>query len=306
MNLPDEVLLEVLACLQTAQDLARSAAVCRRWATIEQSERTTLWRRLALRLWPDAEEIPYPLNWKSRCRLLLRRGQPVAPPVPDDPPTLSERLKRISAEYEFTLELRSIDGCLVATIPTRLSAALESPIPVNSAAPHAELFLGTDLLLETPPSGPNCLDSHRLPIGFGPSQEHNVPWALPYGSLHVRILVRRLTDQHVAMFVDELLLRMEDTEDFIAHHPTWPRPCRTDSVCISNWENALVPFSTARLPGDGQYALVQRDVDWNIQHRLGVGFEIECADEGRPVQMFLGLCEQSGIRTEGTGWGSEL
>ena len=284
MNLPDELLTAVLECLD-APDLLAACQVNRRWASLERAAQASLWRRLVLAEWPISgaggalEALK--CGWRARYRLLYRKGRPAE--LDDEPPSLATQLARLGKSYSFVLELSSRSDFddpsqqPVATLPVELSDALGDGIVITSCDRWADAFtLSTELLLHAALPGPPAA---RLPAGvLQASQDEGVP----YGELTARVYVRRRSDGAVALFADSIHLSLEDAavDPHLTHVPVLRRH---DAVVAARWDHGTHALSSSPLPGDGEYAVLQRDVMWNASYQLGVGWEIECV-EGRPVR----------------------
>ena len=308
MQLPDDLQTMVLAVLPAA-DLAAACRASRRFAALERASQTALWRHLFLAAFPNQRQASGTLGvlsvgWKSRYRIMHRRGRPAEPPCePAERP--GERLARLSSAYEFFLELSDDSGSFLASVPATLSGGLEEGVMVTSADPNADGFtLSTALLLQSEPAG---LEAASLPIGIGPAAAagHGVGHLVPYGELLLRVFVRRRADRHVALFAEQTLSLDDDAT--LTDVPWVSRPQarrgpggqKAGSLVVSNWDRGGVPFASTPLPGDGGYALLQEGVAWNLTYELACGFEVEFV-QWRPQQMWLGFFLVPGHRRDET------
>ena len=143
MQLPDDLQLAVIACLPAA-DLGAVCSCSRRFAALERAHQSTLWRRLHLEAWPQRSGTgtleALQASWKTRYRLMHRRGQP--PPPREPPPPPAARLARLASQHEFFVELCDEAGAPLASVPAKLSGALEEEgVLVTSADPEADGFV---------------------------------------------------------------------------------------------------------------------------------------------------------------------
>lgn len=204
MQLPDDLQTMILAVLPAA-DLAAACRASRRFAALERASQTTLWRHLFLAAFPNQKQTSGTLEvlcvgWKSRYRIMHRRGRPIEPCQAGRP---GEQLARLASAYEFFLELSDDSGSFLASVPAALSCGLEEGVMVTSADPNADGFtLSTALLLQSEPAG---LEAASLPIGIGPAAAagHGVGHLVPYGELLCRVFVRRRADKHVVLFAEQ-------------------------------------------------------------------------------------------------------
>ena len=308
MQLPDDLQTMILAILPAA-DLAAACQVSRRFAALERASQSTLWQRLFLGAFPKQRQASGTLGalsvgWKSRYRIMHRRGRPAEPPCPPaERPR--DRLARLSLTYEFFLELSDDSGSFLASVPATLSGGLEEGVMVTSADPNADGFtLSTAFLLQSEPAG---LEAASLPIGIGPAAAagHGVGHLAPYGELLLRVFVRRRADQHVALFAEQTLSLDDDATltdvPWVSRPQAWRDTGgqKASSLVVSNWDRGGVPFASTPLPGDGGYALLQEGVAWNLTYELACGFEVEFV-QWRPQQMWLGFFLVPGHRRDET------
>ena len=271
MNLPDELLTAVLECLD-APDLLAACQVNRHWASLERAAQAPLWRRLVIAQWPISGPSgaleAMNIGWRARYRLLHRKGRPVE--VDDEPPSLAVQLARLGKSYSFVLELSSRSTFddpshhPVATLPVELSADLGSGIVISSCDRWADAFsLSTELLFHATLPGPPAA---RLPAGV---LQRAGEESVPYGELTARVYVRRRSDGAVALFADDLHLSLENALVYqdvgyqdvrAAALPRGPGQHRPGAVTAARWDHGEHALFSAQLPGDGEYAVLQRDV----------------------------------------------
>ena len=148
--LPDELQTMILAVLPAA-DLASACRASKRFAALERASQSTLWQRLFLAAFSNQNQSSGTLDvlgvsWKSRYRIMHRRGRPAESAVQAVRP--GDQLARLASAYEFFLELSDDSGSSLASVPATLSGGLQEGVMVTSADPKADGFtLSTELLL---------------------------------------------------------------------------------------------------------------------------------------------------------------